>query len=304
MPAPGTAHGLGPHVVGQRVVVRRVVRGETGPSGGPAMTDVIGLCTSWRDGVCTVQPESGPAVAIPLADIVTGKPVPPRASVRQRVSARDAERHSLPMWPQVERESLGEWELRTDPAPVGRLLKRANSCLAFGDPGLAFADAAEVVRAFYAARGRDALAQVEQGSPTEAAFADLGWDVVPGGEAHFLLTSLAHAARLAGDDLEAEVEEDGPRLRVVRRVDGAEVGSVRAALDGDWLGVHTLWVEPSHRGQGHATALMATALEWGAEQGASTVWLHVETDNDAALALYGGLGFRIHHTDTYRRAPA
>ena len=46
-PTPGTAHGLGPHVVGQRVVVRRVVRGETGPSGGPAMTDVLGICTSW-----------------------------------------------------------------------------------------------------------------------------------------------------------------------------------------------------------------------------------------------------------------
>ena len=58
---------------------------------------------------------------------------------------------------------LGEWELRTDPAPVGRLLKRANSCLAFGDPGLPLAEAAGVVRDFYAARGRDALAQVELG---------------------------------------------------------------------------------------------------------------------------------------------
>ena len=91
------------------------------------MTDVLGVCTSWRDGVCTVRSETGAAVEIPLADIVTGKPVPPRASVRQRVSARDAEQHSLPLWPYVERVPLGEWELRTDPAPVGRLLKRANS---------------------------------------------------------------------------------------------------------------------------------------------------------------------------------
>lgn len=268
------------------------------------MTDVLGVCTSWRDGVCTVQPEAGAAVEIPLADIVTGKPVPPRASVRQRVSSRDAERHSLPMWPLVERVPLGEWQLRSDPAPVGRLLKRANSCLAFGDPGMPVEEAAEAVRSFYAARGRDALVQVELGSPADATFADLGWDVVPGGEAHFLLTSLAHASRLAGDDLDVEVEEDSPRVRVLRRVEGVEVGSGRAALDGDWLGVHALGVVPAHRGQGHATAMMAALLEWGAEQGASTVWLHVETDNDAALALYGGLGFRIHHTDTYRRAPA
>ena len=80
-------HLLGPHVVGQRVVVRRVLRGETGPSGGPAMTDVLGVCTAWGDGRCVVAPETGPPVEIAIADIVSGKPVPPRPSVRHRVSA-------------------------------------------------------------------------------------------------------------------------------------------------------------------------------------------------------------------------
>jgi N-acetylglutamate synthase len=303
VPDPGTAHGLGPHVVGRRVVVRRVVPGETGPSGGPALTDVLGVCTSWRDGVCTVQPESGAPVTIPVADIVTGKPVPPRASVRQRVSSRDAERHSSPLWPLVERVPLGEWELRSDPAPVGRLLKRANSCLALGDPGLPLPRAAAEVRAFYGARGRDALVQVEEGSAEESALAGLGWTPVAGGDAHFLLTSGAHASRRAGSDLDVEVEEDDPRVRVVRRVDGAEVGSGRAAIDRDWLGVHGLTVEPAHRGRGHGRAVMAALLEWGAEQGATTVWLHVETDNEPALALYGGLGFRVHHTNRYLREP-
>ena len=78
MPAHSEAHRLGPHVVGQRVVVRRVVPGETGPSGGPAMTDVLGVCLRWSDGECVVQPETGPAVTIPLRLIVSGKPVPPR----------------------------------------------------------------------------------------------------------------------------------------------------------------------------------------------------------------------------------
>jgi ribosomal protein S18 acetylase RimI-like enzyme len=208
------------------------------------------------------------------------------------------------MWPLVERVPLGAWELRTDPAPVGRLLKRANSCLAFGDPGVPLAVAAQSVRDFYAARGRDALAQVELGSAEESAFAGLGWTPVPGGDAHFLLTSVAHASRLAGSDLDVDLAEDGPRVRVVRRAAGREVGSARAALDGDWLGVHGLEVEPHHRGRGHATAMMAALLEWGAEQGASTVWLHVETANEPALALYGGLGFRIHHSNRYLRAPA
>jgi hypothetical protein len=42
------------------------------------MTDVVGMCTAWGDGVCVVAPESGPPVTIAIADIVSGKPVPPR----------------------------------------------------------------------------------------------------------------------------------------------------------------------------------------------------------------------------------
>ena len=68
---------LGPHCVGQRVVVRRLLRGETGPSGGPAMTDVLGVMESWQDDVTTVRTKDGGLVVIELADIVSGKPVPP-----------------------------------------------------------------------------------------------------------------------------------------------------------------------------------------------------------------------------------
>jgi ribosomal protein S18 acetylase RimI-like enzyme len=285
------------------VVVRRLVAGEIGPSGGPAMTDVLGVCLAWGPDVCVVRPESGRPVEISLDDIVAGKPVPPRASVRQRVSPRDSERHSLPMWPHVERRALGEWELRTDPAPVGRLLKRANSCLAIGDPGVPVADAAAQVVSFYVARQRDALAQVVLGSETEQALARLGWRAVPGGDSHFLVTSVAMALRLVPRDGDVELEEDGPRARVVRRVAGQGIGSARAALDGDWLGIHSLGVEPHHRGYGHASAMTAALLEWGAEHGATTVWLHVETDNVPALAMYDKLGFAVHHSCRYLTAP-
>ena len=78
---------LGPHVVGLRVVVRRVLPGETGPTGGPAMTDVLGICESWEDGIVTVRREDGSVVEIATADIVSGKPVPPRPSVHRRLDA-------------------------------------------------------------------------------------------------------------------------------------------------------------------------------------------------------------------------
>jgi hypothetical protein len=60
------------------VVVRRVLRGETGPTGGPAMTDLLGVCESWADGVVAIRREDGTRVEIPVTDVVSGKPVPER----------------------------------------------------------------------------------------------------------------------------------------------------------------------------------------------------------------------------------
>ena len=127
------AHGLGPHVVGLRVVVRRVLPGETGPSGGPAMTDLLGVCTAWGDGRCVVQPESGPPVTIALSDIVSGKPVPPRPSVRHRVPPREAQHRAFALFDDLETAPLGDWVLRRSP---GHRARRANSVLAFGPSGV------------------------------------------------------------------------------------------------------------------------------------------------------------------------
>ena len=55
------------------------------------MTDLLGICTAWGDGRCVIVPESGDPVSIALADIVSGKPVPPRPSVRHRVSPLEAQ---------------------------------------------------------------------------------------------------------------------------------------------------------------------------------------------------------------------
>ncbi|MGN0064625.1 MAG: GNAT family N-acetyltransferase [Nocardioides sp.] len=238
-------------------------------------------------------------VEVPLATIVTGKPVPPRASVRQRVPAHVAERHALALWPHVETAVLGEWVLRCDPAPVGRPLKRANSALALGDSGLEPAEAAEAVQAFYAARGRPAMAQVEAGSATEEALTTLGWQPVPGGDSHFQVASLATALRASRGP--APVEEvhlavDGDRVEVVV---GDGVARGRAGFHEDWLGLHGVEVDPAHRRRGLARAVVAELLDWGGSLGATTAWLHVEVDNDAALALYGPLGFRTHHSLRY-----
>ncbi len=311
MQASPDAHRLGPHVVGQRVVVRRLLRGETGPSGGPAMTDVLGVCTAWGDGRCVVLPESGEPVEIALADIVSGKPVPPRPSVRHRVSAYDAELHVLSLWPDVETRPLGGWLLRTAPPYEGRRRRRANSVLAMGDPRMSLTEALPVIRAFYADRDQPALAQVELGSTEEADLVAVGWTPVPDKDNAFMIGSVAqvlrHAPPLPEDGVVCLTPTSGSSsgTRPVRaEVEIGDRARGRAALDGDWVGIHTVEVHPDHRRQGLATRVIVELLDWGASLGATTAWLHVETHNAGALVLYEGLGFRTHHTARYLTPPS
>jgi ribosomal protein S18 acetylase RimI-like enzyme len=288
---------LGPHVVGQRVIVRRVLPGEIGPSGGPAMTDVLGVCESWADGIALIRREDGSTVSIRTREIVSGKPVPPRPSVRLRVTPREAEGHAAPHWPGVEREPLGEWELRSEPRPGDRVRKRANTCLAMGDPGVPLDEAEHSVAAFYAARSRPAMVQVETGSDVDDWFASAGWTVVPGGESQFLLGSTSRARWLLRGLVteDAALHADGPRARAA----AGDLATGKAGVDGDWLGVHGLYVAPEARRRGLARAVLSSLLDWGAEQGASTVWMHVESQNTAARTLYESLGLQVHHECRY-----
>ena len=75
---------LSPADVGRRVVVRRVLPGERGPSGGPAFTDVIGVLERWEDQQLLVRRADGTAVSIDIGDVVAGKTVPPPPPRRRR----------------------------------------------------------------------------------------------------------------------------------------------------------------------------------------------------------------------------
>ncbi|QBR93687.1 GNAT family N-acetyltransferase [Nocardioides euryhalodurans] len=296
MPDAPEAHRLGPHVVGTRVVVRRVLPGETGPTGGPALTDVLGTCLRWSDGECVVQPESGPAVTIPWRLIVSGKPVPPRPSVRHRASPREVQLRSLVLWPGLTTEPLGDWVLRAAPPVDGRRLRRANSALAMGDAGVPLPDAERAVRAFYARHDRAPIAMVELDGAIHAGLSGMGWEPIEVAPVRVQLASVARAARACGRPPDrARLEVSGPRAEV--HLDGAARG--RAAVDGDWVGLHGVQVQPDRRRSGLAREVVATLLDWAASQGATTAWLHVESDNPAGLALWESLGFRTHHTHRY-----
>lgn len=87
--------------------------------------------------------------------------------------------------------------------------------------------------------------------------------------------------------------------------EGAEVLAIaRLSLAGGWAGLTAVEVNPAYRRQGLGTAITAAACEQAAGRGLSRVFLQVEVDNNAAQALYRGLGFRYSHRYHYRVAPA
>lgn len=294
-PATGR-HLLGPHVVGQRVVVRRVLRGERGPSGGPAMTDVLGVCTTWGDAVLRVRTDAGPEVEIAVADIVSGKPVPPRPSVRDRVSAAEAQRHGFALFPDLATAPLGSWTLRSSAASTAR---RANSVLAMAAPGLD--DPLAGVVTHYRGLGQRPIAAVLPGTDEERLFLEAGWEPESNdGHTLFQVASVAHTRRVLRETpgvVDLREEGDLVEARVGDRAWGT------AAYSRDWVGMRGLEVAPADRRQGLGLAVVAALLGWGAERGASTAYLQVLDGNQPALALYGRLGFRTHHAYRYLAEP-
>lgn len=288
-------------------MVRRVVPGQTGPSGGPALTDVLGTCLAWGDGLCVVQPDAtadAEPVRIPLADIVSGKPVPPRTPPRLRVSPQAAQVRALALWSELETRPLGDWLLRRS---SGATARRANSVLAMGPSGLA--DDYDRVVAFYEGLGQRPIAAVLPDSAEDDLFRAHGWVL----ESHdedtvFELVGVSTARRaLAGVSLPvAEVSLDGDDRLVTAeaRGDGGRLlASGVAAYADDWIGFRGIEVDPAHRGRRLGLLVMSALLEWGAERGATTAYLQVLGDNVRAFALYDGLGFVPHHRYRYLAAP-
>jgi ribosomal protein S18 acetylase RimI-like enzyme len=87
---------------------------------------------------------------------------------------------------------------------------------------------------------------------------------------------------------------DGDRTVAIGRVAGA----------GEWAGLTAIEVDPDYRRRGLALALTTALVAQAAQRGADRVYLQVEDQNQAAIALYQRLGFTVHHGYHYRVAPA
>jgi GNAT superfamily N-acetyltransferase len=73
-------------------------------------------------------------------------------------------------------------------------------------------------------------------------------------------------------------------------------------LEGAFVGIFDLVVDPDFRQKGLARKVMDAILFWGAQNGAATAYLQVLTDNEPALQLYRSMGFREIYRYWYRMA--
>jgi ribosomal protein S18 acetylase RimI-like enzyme len=78
--------------------------------------------------------------------------------------------------------------------------------------------------------------------------------------------------------------------------DGEVVGQVRGVLHAQpdlplELYLDNLGVTPALKRQGIGARLVRALIAWGRDNGARSVWLGTETDNDEARAFYDAIGF-------------
>lgn len=283
--------------VGARVSIRyRLPAGSS-----PPMTDVIGHVQALDPVV--LRTKSGELVSISPADVIAVRELsdrPVRAS-----EIRALEHAAALAWPGTEQHWHDGWFLRAG----GGYTSRANSAVPL-DVSATIAGLDGVID-WYRERGLDPwLALPDRLVPVRTA-----------GIKHtrVMVTDLAHANPEGAvtfqdrpdDDWLTRYERDVPVPVLTAVVDGELVfasipgtavgrGAVTSAPDGTrWLGISAVHVTAGLRRRGHARSLCRALLGWGAEQGASRAYVQVLEDNAAAIALYSGLGFVLHHHHRY-----
>ncbi|WP_055548081.1 GNAT family N-acetyltransferase [Streptomyces sp. NBRC 110028] len=323
-----------PDDVRKRVSVRLLTGDRSGPE---RFTDVVGVLTSWTEGVLHITRRTGESVRIEESSLVAGKVVP-AAPARRRgpaASAHELDRVAARGWPATTSERLGEWELRAS----GGFTRRANSVLPLGDPGHGLDEALRRVAGWYAERGLPAYIQVSTGAegtqePLAAELQARGWTREVSAQVRIAALApiadqdadvsavtlsrriddawLARYQRSARPTPEAlAVLSGGPSVwfATIRGEPGEAAEEAPAAIgrcvvDGRWAGFAAVETAPERRRQGLARAVMTALARRALDEGASAAYLQVETDNSGAHALYDGLGFALHHSYHHWRAPS
>lgn len=327
--------------VGRRVTVRRL-SGGTGPTGGPAFHDVVGVLERVVDSPTPawhVRTRQGELVEVDPTLVVAAKVVPDAPARRRSASAvgvDELERIAAEGWQPLEHASVGDWVLRAAAGYSGR----ANSVLPLGDPARPLDDALHAISAWYQERGLPPKIQVALPllAELDAALERRGWTCSPpvlvqvvdlavlrraaspsggaGGHTGSLTVTVdtvpdpawLAAFRYGDQPLPASAvgimtRADHPVFVALRGDDGTPLAISRGAITPRWLGITAVEVTESWRRRGFGRRVVAALADYAAGHGVRHVYLQVTEDNAAARGLYEQLGFSTHHRYVYRLAP-
>jgi GNAT superfamily N-acetyltransferase len=289
---------------------------------------VVGVLVAADDSTWSVRRRDGSISEVASASITAGRIVPPSRAARASVD--EVERIGALGWRGLAVDPLGEWLLRAG----GGFTSRANSALVLGNPGLPLEAALDAVVTWYAEHDLPARLQVPDSATPSGLVEALdrrGWETSP--TVHVMTAELGHVLRAAtwSTDLELRLDDtpDDPWLACYRQDSGGlpsaahdiltnhqravfaslrdgdrAVAIARAAVDDRWAGLFAVEVTPDHRRLGLGAIVSAAALKWAGQRGARRTYLQVSVGNTGAVALYGRLGYAVHHNYLYRSAPA
>lgn len=142
------------------------------------------------------------------------------------------------------------------------------------------------------------LSYKEKSAPTPVRIQAIGPDAFAERVGRFRDSALAqrqaHAQRL----LYAPVPYSAFELDA----DGETVACGQFALEGELVGLYDVFTTEAARGRGFATLLCRHLLNEARQRGARHAYLQVESDNEAARAVYRRLGFADGYAYHYRTA--
>lgn len=267
-------------------------------------TDVIGHVEK-SGATIEIRTRHGTLVTVDAHDVQAVRVIPEQPVRTSQI--RNLEHAAAYGWPGVERHWIDGWLLRYG----GGHTRRANSAI----PLQAWASAAAVpaIVDWYAARGvpplisaPDRLFRLPPAVPTDGENLVLTGDVEASEPNSVVtLTAAPDAAwravdrRAVPDDVLTAVIEGEVRFATVS---GTAVGrgAVTDAPDGTrWVGLSAVHVSEDARRCGHGRDVCAALLRWGRDRGATRSYVQVLVDNEAAVALFEGMGFTTQHRVRY-----
>jgi N-acetylglutamate synthase len=269
----------------------------------PPLTDVIGHLLAVGP-MLTVRTKRGEVVEIAADDVVAIKAL---AAAPVRTSAIRATEHAAALaWPGVEHQWLDGWLLRA----AGGYTHRGNSAVPLGVES--DMSALPSIVDWYGSRGLTPWLSVPDRVlrlPDVAAHLETVVMVrelaagEPGAAVTLMPTPDEAWLQLYRRDVPVDVLTAVVGGQVVfASISDAAVGraAVTDSLDGSrWLGMSAVRVAEEQRRRGHARALCAALMAWGADRGATRAYVQVLVDNTVGIALYESMGFAVQHRSRY-----